>query len=94
MATTGGSTAAGNPSTSRVTEVTDHAVGRVVEVDGAEAYCSSFFVNHKETPSDPNLENIHFRSRRESIKKPSWYVRVDGNTKNSRATVPGILNCK
>ena len=61
MATTGGSTTAGNSSASRVNQVTDHAVGRVVEVDGAEAYCSSFFVNHKEAPSDPILENIHFR---------------------------------
>ena len=64
MATTGGSTTAGNPSASRVNQVTDQAVGRVVEVDGAEAYyniLSLYLVNHKEAPSDPILENIHFR---------------------------------
>ena len=37
MATTGGSTTAGNSSASRVNQVTDHVVGRVVEADRAEA---------------------------------------------------------
>ena len=42
MATTGGSTAAGNLSASRVYQVTDHAVGIVVEVDGAERLFTSY----------------------------------------------------